>query len=109
MRMVVVLPAPFGPRKPRISPRSTVKLMSSTAVTGPYRLVRCCTSITGVPPPAPGSQGLEQTKSIRKPIDYTFTSGESDARSGFSVGKEVGIDVIGDDGLVRVGEIGELQ
>src|SRR5438046_1879452 len=43
--MVVVLPAPFGPRKPRISPFSTRKEMSSTAVNGPYRLVRCSTSI----------------------------------------------------------------
>jgi hypothetical protein len=35
MRIVVVLPAPFGPRKPRISPRSTRKLTSSTAMTLP--------------------------------------------------------------------------
>ena len=45
--MVVVFPAPFGPRKPRISPRSTRKLTSSTAVTRPKCLVRCWTSITG--------------------------------------------------------------
>ena len=32
--MVVVLPAPFGPRNPRISPRSTLKLTSLTAVNG---------------------------------------------------------------------------
>ena len=32
MRMVVDLPAPFAPRKPKISPRSTSKLMRSTAV-----------------------------------------------------------------------------
>ena len=31
MRMVVVLPAPLGPRKPRISPDCTWKLTSSTA------------------------------------------------------------------------------
>jgi hypothetical protein len=31
MRMVVVLPAPLGPRKPSTSPGSTVKLRSSTA------------------------------------------------------------------------------
>ncbi len=30
--MVVVLPAPFGPKNPNISPFSTVKLMLSTAV-----------------------------------------------------------------------------
>lgn len=30
---VVVLPAPLGPRNPRISPSSTLKLMPSTALT----------------------------------------------------------------------------
>ena len=32
MRMVVDLPAPFGPRKPKTSPRRTSKSMPSTAV-----------------------------------------------------------------------------
>src|SRR5476651_2731636 len=45
MRIVVVLPAPFGPRKPTTSPRATVKERSSTAVCAAYRLVRCSTSI----------------------------------------------------------------
>src|SRR2546426_4430416 len=35
MRMVVDFPAPFGPRKPSTSPRSTVNEMSSTARLGP--------------------------------------------------------------------------
>ena len=35
MRMVVDLPAPFGPRKPTISPGATEKLRSSTAVSEP--------------------------------------------------------------------------
>ncbi len=38
---VVVFPAPFGPRIPKISPWSTEKEMSSTAVSGPYVLRRC--------------------------------------------------------------------
>ena len=45
IRMVVVLPAPFGPRKPVTWPGRTVKLRSSTAVTGPNRLVSPSTSI----------------------------------------------------------------
>src|SRR6185369_14941493 len=45
IRMVVVLPAPFGPRKPRISPLCTLNETLSTAVRGPYRLVRFSTSI----------------------------------------------------------------
>ena len=32
MRIAVVLPAPFAPRKPKISPLRTSKLMLSTAV-----------------------------------------------------------------------------
>jgi hypothetical protein len=35
IRMVVVLPAAFGPRKPRISPRPTVNETSCTAVLDP--------------------------------------------------------------------------
>src|SRR5438445_3321516 len=39
MRIVVVLPAPLGPRKPTISPSSTVNERSSTTVREPYRLL----------------------------------------------------------------------
>jgi len=35
MRMVVVLPEPFGPRKPKISPFLTVRSMPSTAAKSP--------------------------------------------------------------------------
>src|SRR5262245_21130000 len=45
MRMVVVLPAPLGPRKPTISPRSTWKVTSSMAITAPKNFVRCWTVI----------------------------------------------------------------
>src|SRR5215467_4638965 len=38
MRRVVVLPAPFGPRKPTISPSSTSRSTPRTASTGPLRL-----------------------------------------------------------------------
>src|SRR6185503_21058981 len=40
IRIVVVLPAPFGPRKPNSSPRSTVRSRPSTAASSPYRLLR---------------------------------------------------------------------
>ena len=38
MRSVVVLPAPFGPRRPVISPSRAVKLTPSTALTLPNDL-----------------------------------------------------------------------
>src|SRR4051812_43200867 len=47
---VVVLPAPFGPSRPKISPLATSKSMPATAWTSPYRLVRPRTRMTG---PAP--------------------------------------------------------
>src|SRR5579863_9647452 len=48
--MVVVLPAPLGPRKPSTSPFSTRKLTSVTALVGPYLLVKCSTSIMALHP-----------------------------------------------------------
>ncbi len=45
MRMVLLLPAPFGPRRPRISPRLAWKLTSCSATRSPYCLVRWVTSI----------------------------------------------------------------
>src|SRR5579871_3525846 len=45
MRMVVVLPAPFGPRKPTIWPFGTSKEMPSTARLCAYLLVRPLTVI----------------------------------------------------------------
>src|ERR1700694_2533334 len=40
IRIVVDLPAPFGPRKPKISPRFTSSETLSTATKSPNRLVR---------------------------------------------------------------------
>jgi hypothetical protein len=40
MRMVELLPAPLGPRKPNASPRRTSTSMPSTAVQAPNRLTR---------------------------------------------------------------------
>src|SRR5258708_14613798 len=43
--MTVVFPLPLGPRKPKISPFSTRKLTSLTAVKVPNRLTRCSAEI----------------------------------------------------------------
>ena len=40
IRIVEVLPAPFGPRKPNDSPGATSKSIASTAVNAPKRFVR---------------------------------------------------------------------
>src|SRR5215813_1004214 len=45
MRRVVDLPAPLGPRNPVMVPGSQLNVTPSTAVTGPYRLVRLVTVI----------------------------------------------------------------
>jgi hypothetical protein len=44
-RIVVVLPAPFGPRKPVTLPGSMPNVKSSTATLSPYRFVSPRTSI----------------------------------------------------------------
>ncbi len=46
--MVVVLPAPFGPRKPVTVPGSSSNETSSTTVRSPYFLVGPLTVIAGV-------------------------------------------------------------
>ena len=46
MEIVVDLPAPFGPRKPKVSPASTRKEMPFTASTSPKLLARSETSMT---------------------------------------------------------------
>ena len=45
IRTVVVLPAPFGPSRPKISPSPTVKAMSCTAVRRRKSLRRPSTTI----------------------------------------------------------------
>jgi hypothetical protein len=47
IRMVVDFPAPFGPRKPRTSPRLTLNEMPFTATFAPKALVKFSTWING--------------------------------------------------------------
>src|SRR3954452_14765908 len=47
IRIVELLPAPLGPRKPKASPRATWKSMLSTAVKVPNRFVSPRASIRG--------------------------------------------------------------
>src|SRR5918997_6785037 len=50
MRIVVVLPAPLGPRKPNTSPRCTVKSTPSTATSRPKRLLSAVALMSGASP-----------------------------------------------------------
>src|ERR1043166_7388151 len=45
--MVVLLPAPLGPSRPKTSPASMRKVTPSTAIRGPYDFCRLTTSRTG--------------------------------------------------------------
>ncbi len=47
IRMEVVLPAPFAPTKPNISPGRTLKVRSCRATVSPYRLVTRSNSSIG--------------------------------------------------------------
>src|SRR5687768_16974742 len=47
IRIVVVLPAPFGPRNPKKHPRGTVNVRPSTAGFEPYTLRRSFTAMAG--------------------------------------------------------------
>src|SRR5579875_231565 len=46
--IVVDLPAPFGPRKPNVSPPATSKSMPRTASTSPYLFVSSLTEMAGI-------------------------------------------------------------
>src|SRR3954470_2543172 len=60
IRIVVVLPAPLGPRNPVTVPGSRVKETSSTTVRPPYCLVNPLTWIIGDPPLLTGLSGLRE-------------------------------------------------
>src|SRR5450755_694548 len=57
MRMVDVLPAPLGPRKPNDSPLAIVKSTPSTATKSPKRFTRLWASTIGAGCNAPSSCG----------------------------------------------------
>ncbi len=45
----MVLPAPFGPSRPKTSPRWTVTVQCRSAATSPYRLVSPSVAMNAVP------------------------------------------------------------
>src|ERR1043166_6760961 len=70
MRMVVDLPAPLGPRKPRTSPRATVKEILLTANFELKALVRFWTRIKDLLSPALSSKGGEGEQVSVRPLNW---------------------------------------
>src|SRR5215468_3735779 len=71
IRIVVDLPAPFGPRKPVTTPGRTTKSSPSTASFSPYRLLRFSTSIMRVPViGTAGNSGTPPTLGITRPARH---------------------------------------
>src|SRR5271156_4104786 len=67
VRIMVVLPAPFGPRKPNAQPRGTSRSTPSIAARSPKRLVRPRVSIAGDPV---GSGSGEPSGSADKHVPF---------------------------------------
>src|ERR1700726_3498654 len=104
--IVVVLPAPFGPRKAKISPLSTSKEMPSTAVSRPNVLVRSRARITGAsmhePPPgrhrAIGSTPARSRSAGAGAAPCRRCRGRTiGAGAGGAVDEEDGVEAVGDD------------
>ena len=80
IRIVELLPAPFGPRNPNVAPRSTAKSIPSTATNVPNRFVRprasirCAPGVTRPTLPAvrprtdgPRQDAIEPGRSVPRP------------------------------------------
>src|SRR5580704_519130 len=66
--IVVVLPAPFGPRIAVTSPRPAVRLSPSTAVACPYRLTIPESSTAGLGSARGGTGGALLTHAVYGPV-----------------------------------------
>src|SRR3954453_22996875 len=78
IRRVVVLPAPFGPRKPVTAPSRVLKLRSSTALTSPKRFDSPCISIAAIADPS--VEFVASTLLVRRPAVVGRTRGGASAR-----------------------------
>src|SRR3989339_551691 len=90
--MVVVLPAPLGPRKPTICPWGISKLTRSTAVRPPKRLVRSRASIMASGHRLQGGPSLygrvgrvESPLSVHDELVAVAARGQAQARRPFAV------------------------
>ena len=69
MRIVVDLPEPFGPRKPKIAPFATFRLRLSTATNSPKVRRNCLTSTANiVSAPIPQTFEVFETSNVSRVI-----------------------------------------
>src|SRR5579862_312692 len=81
IRISVVLPAPFGPRKPKATPRGTTRSAPSTASRSPNLLVRPVVSMTAVVSPAEPIPG-RYASPIENPSDGDAAATSTSADDG---------------------------
>src|SRR6185437_5690495 len=74
--IVVVLPAPLGPKRPKHMPSGTAKETPSTAVTDGYCLTRSWTSRIGA---LTGTASPGRTRRMRRVIDWYYGSASDSA------------------------------
>src|SRR6266542_6305951 len=84
--IVVVLPAPFGPRNPNVSPRRTSKSTPPTASIWTYRLARPRTAMIGSPagPGAAGWVGFGRSTRFSTGVPRIASTAYAAARGGGS-------------------------
>src|SRR5882757_8030420 len=74
--IVVVLPAPFGPRKAKISPLATSNDTLSTAVKSPNFFTNCCTRIIEKDPPGQSERPCNELLALRSSQSSTHGRGQ---------------------------------
>src|SRR5215467_8543978 len=93
IEIVVVLPAPFGPRRAKNSPVSTRRLTPSTALTFAfrYRFTRSWTATAGLAcDMLPGERPL---KTGKRALDHVVVRGQRDAEPAWQLEDPPGQDV----------------
>jgi hypothetical protein len=91
MRMVVVLPAPLGPRKPKTSPTSTPKESPSRARREPYSFERSLVSTILMALPAPRTLRGRELPPERQPGPDQSRYDQRQGKYGCSGGREVAV------------------
>src|SRR5512139_575682 len=109
MRKIVLLPDPFGPSRPTISPGSMANETSVTARRGPYHFVTCCARMIGAmntqTPISQGKKRDHRTQSrAQRPGSFHFETTERRGPSLVEFGRVlVRLERVG---IVRIDDVG---